>query len=294
VMAAQEFVRAALRRPAPVPRGEGHKTAPPKKRLRPPAPLPAPYLRPEARFIATCFLLLFLLGVIVFRRELHISLADAVYFTSAILSTVGFGDYHLLDESSSVKLFGALLMFSGITLVAMISSFLTHYLLSGEVARQRAERMARGYRDHVILCGLGSVGFEMAEELLLRRVPVVVVDATPGDEFFNALAARIPVLVGDATRPEVLLRAGLDHARALVAATSDDPVNLEIGLTAQSVVEERRPRRPVRLVLRCFDPDLAERIHAVSDAYTLLSATSIAAPIFVAHAVAPHALAARA
>jgi hypothetical protein len=252
------------------------------------------YLRPEARFMAACFLALFLLGVIIFQREMEMPLADAIYFTSTIMSTVGFGDYDLRAEPAAVKLFGALLMFSGITLIAMLSSFLTHFLLSGSVARQRAERTARSFRDHVIVCGLGSVGFEIAEELRLRRVPVVVVDATPGDEYFNALAARIPVLVGDATRPEVLLRAGLDHARALIAATSDDPINLEIGLTAQSVVEERRPGKPVRLVLRCFDPDLAERIHAVSDAYTLLSATTIAAPIFVAHAVAAHALAARA
>jgi len=34
-------------------------------------------------------------------------------------------------------------------------------------------------------------------------------------------------------------------------------------------------------VLRCFDPELARRIHAVSDDYTLLSEATIAAPFFV-------------
>ena len=57
--------------------------------------------------------------------------------------------------------------------------------------------------------------------------------------------------------------------------------NLEIGLMAQGTVEGRRPDRPLRLVLRCFDPELARRIHAVSDDYTLLSEAMIAAPFFV-------------
>jgi hypothetical protein len=56
-------------------------------------------------------------------------------------------------------------------------------------------------------------------------------------------------------------------------------------LVAQTLAEERRPpHRPLRLVLRCFDPDLANRVHAVSDVYTLLSSAQIAAPLFVAAA----------
>jgi voltage-gated potassium channel Kch len=97
----------------------------------------------------------------------------------------------------------------------------------------------------------------------------------------------LPLLIGDATRPDLLVRAGIDRARALIAAASEDAVNLEIGLTAQSVAEQRRPDNPIRLVLRCFDPDLARRIHAVSSAYILLSSAEVAAPIFVEQALQP-------
>ena len=75
-------------------------------------------------------------------------------------------------------------------------------------------------------------------------------------------------------------------ARALVACTSNDALNLEIGLTAQSVAEASRDGRPLRLVLRCFDTDIAHRIHAVSDNYTLLSEAKIAAEVFVKRALA--------
>jgi voltage-gated potassium channel Kch len=94
------------------------------------------------------------------------------------------------------------------------------------------------------------------------------------------------VIVGDATRPVILHRAGIERARALIACTSNDALNLEIGLTAQSVAESSRNGAPLRLVLRCFDADLARRIHAVSGNYTLLSEATIAADVFVAWALA--------
>jgi hypothetical protein len=52
------------------------------------------------------------------------------------------------------------------------------------------------------------------------------------------------------------------------------------------LAEAHRAGRPLRLVLRCFDADLARRIHAVSDNYTLLSEATIAAPAFVKQALA--------
>ena len=201
------------------------------------------------------------------------------------MTTVGFGDYDLQYDPDWIKLFGSLLMFSGISLIAVLSSFLTNFFLSGSAAQRRAERIARGYRDHVIVCGIGSVGYEVVQDLMERHARVVVVDKTPNDVYLSEVGGRAPVIIGDATHAPTLVRAGIDRARALVAATSDDAINLEMGLVAQSVVEERRPGHPPRLILRCFDPDLAARIHAISDAYTLLSAAEIAAPIFVAHAV---------
>ncbi len=292
VLAAREFTRAALDTQPLVlpPRASSDSTPRLPRRLSLDTPPQVHGTRTGGpRVIAVTLVILFLMGVAVFQHTLGLSLVDSIYFTTTIVTTVGFGDINLQYEPALVKLFGSLLMFSGITLIAVLSSFLTNFLLSGSAAKLRAERAARRYRGHVILCGLGSVGFEVAEDLLARRAKVVVVDQTPGDVHWANLSSRIPLLVGDATRPDLLFRAGIDRARALIAATSDDAINLEIGLVAQSVVEERRPDRPMRLILRCFDPDLASRIHAVSDAYTLLSSAEVAAPIFVEHAIASEA-----
>lgn len=272
VLAARQFAEAALD-PPPIPKRR-RRHLPKRNRAR----------RPQKfDFLLLLFALgmLFLSGILVFHRVLGLTTIDAAYFTTTILTTVGFGDYNLHDEKPVIKLFGIVLMFGGVLLLATLSSFLTNYILSGAAQQARAERLVRRYRNHVILCGLGSVGFAVAEALQERNIPVVVVDKTPEDDLFRSLSVRIPVLVGDAKRPDVLLKAGLSRARALVAATSSDALNLEIALMAQTLVEEQREDRPLRLVLRCFDLDLARRIHRLSQNYSLLSPAEIAAPLFV-------------
>jgi voltage-gated potassium channel len=281
VLAAPGFVHAAL---APIP---SPAAAPVTPTVAPEFPKPMA-ARGRTRgpysiigFVSASLALLFLIGVVVFRAELDLTWIDSIYFTSTILTTVGFGDIHLREQPTEVKMFGTLMMFSGVVLIALFTSVLTNFFISGAAGQAQAERTASRYHGHIVLCGLGSVGAEVAKDLLKRKEHVAIIDATPDDQLARNLSKRVPLLVGDATDPDVLLRAGLDRARAVIAAVSNDAVNLEIGFIAQSLVQERRPHRPLRIVLRCFDPELARRVHARSDAYTLLSSAEFAAPLFV-------------
>ena len=172
-------------------------------------------------------------------------------------------------------------------MIAITASLLAVFVLTGTAEKLRNELRARRLRDHVVVCGLGSVGTAVARDLSGRGIPVVVIDPVADDEMHRETNPRCPVIVGDATRPVILHRAGIERARALVACTSNDALNLEIGLTAQSVAEASRSGRPLRLVMRCFDADLARRIHAVSDNYTLVSEAKIAAEVFVRRALEP-------
>lgn len=75
-----------------------------------------------------------------------------------------------------MKLFGILLMFSGIVLVAIIASLLTNFIVSGTALQLRNEFFARRLRGHVVVCGLGQVGVAVARDLQRRGIPVVAVD----------------------------------------------------------------------------------------------------------------------
>jgi len=274
-LAADAFVEAALAVPS---------AATPSVRRA--AALPRRPVRTE--FVAVPLLLAGIYGaaIVVFRFSLGLSWIDAVYFTTTVVTTVGFGDINLQQAPIGVKLFGVALMFAGVLLIAITASLLAVFVLTGTAEKLRNEFRARRLRNHVVVCGLGSVGTAVARDLSGRGIPVVVIDPIADDERHRETNPRCPVIVGDATRPVILHRAGIERARALVACTSNDALNLEIGLTAQTVAEASRSGRPLRLVLRCFDADLARRIHAVSDNYTLVSEAKIAADVFVRRALA--------
>ncbi len=276
-LAAPAFVEAALSAPTAAGR-------PPQSDCL--APLPRRPVRLEYIAIPLLLLGIYATAIVVFHFAMGLSWIDAAYFATTVVTTVGFGDISFLESPWWLKLFGVGLMFAGVLLIAMTASLLAVFVVTGTADQLRNEFRARWLRNHVVVCGLGSVGTAVARDLYAQGIRVVIVDPHADDELHRESTPRCPVIVGDATRPVILHRAGIEHARALIACTSNDALNLEIGLTAQSVAEARREGRPLRLVLRCFDAGLARRIHAVSDNYTLLSEATIAARVFVHRALA--------
>jgi Trk K+ transport system NAD-binding subunit len=85
----------------------------------------------------------------------------------------------------------------------------------------------------------------------------------------------MPVVIGDAPNERVLRRAGVDSAIALVSATSRDIVNLETALEARAMRGE-----DLRIVLRLFDDDLAQRVNRTLGNVVSRSVSYLAAPAF--------------
>ncbi|HEX6868655.1 MAG TPA: NAD-binding protein, partial [Candidatus Limnocylindrales bacterium] len=143
-----------------------------------------------------------------------------------------------------------------------------------------------GIRDHVIVVGLGSIGYRVALGIAARGVPVVAVEVDAEGRFVSATrAAGIPVFIGDARHPQVLEELQLDAARAVVAATSDDLVNLSTALNARVL------RPDLRVVVRLYDPDFAVRVqHGFGIRFTR-SVSHLAAPAFAAAAVGSEVIA---
>jgi len=147
------------------------------------------------------------------------------------------------------------------------------------ISRRRGEKewmqvMASTCRDHVVLCGLGHLGFRVLEQLLRSGAQVVCVERRRGSRLAAAAKAMgVPVLIRDMTEDQALIDAGVMVARTIVAATNDDIANLEVAL------DSRRMNPKIRVVLRLFDQHLAAKI---SDALTLdaaFSSSSLAAPV---------------
>lgn len=95
------------------------------------------------------------------------------------------------------------------------------------------DRIAK-LKDHVILCGYGLVGREVARVFQSEGVPFVVIEL---DSNVLELAAENQCLClqGNATGDETLEEAGIERARALVAALSTDADNVYVTLTARQL-----------------------------------------------------------
>lgn len=146
--------------------------------------------------------------------------------------------------------------------------------------------MAESLSDHVILVGLGRVGYRTYLTLHRLGIPVVVIDFDDKAEFLSEVRRDgAPILIGDARREALLDEAGIARARAVVVATNNDLVNLEVALDA------RQKRPDIRVVMRMFDQNMADKVHAGFDIRAVLSTAALAAPTFAAAAVVGNVIA---
>ena len=159
-------------------------------------------------------------------------LLDAVYQAVTTLTTVGFREVHPL--SSAGKIFTIVLILFGVGTALYALGVLIQTLVEGDLrgvfGRKRMDRKIADLHDHVIVCGWGRVGRAIAKEIG-DAAPIVVLDRD---------AARLADsphlwLAGDVTDDAVLLGAGLQRARALVAALDTDAGNLFVTLSARAL-----------------------------------------------------------
>jgi CPA2 family monovalent cation:H+ antiporter-2 len=103
-----------------------------------------------------------------------------------------------------------------------------------------------GAEQHVIICGYGRSGQNLAWFLEREGVGFIALDLDP-QRVREAAAAGESVVFGDAARREVLIAAGLLRANALVVSYADTTSALRI----LSLVQELRPGLPV--IVRTLD-----------------------------------------
>lgn len=140
--------------------------------------------------------------------------------------------------------------------------------------------LASTFRDHVIVVGLGRVGYRVVLQLLDAGYEVVVIDNAWAGEFVpTALQLSVPVVHGDGRDPHTLRQAGLSRARGLITAINDDLKNIEIALTA------RRLRTGLPTVLRIYSRALDVNLERSFGRNSAFSSSALAAPTFAAAAV---------
>ncbi len=135
------------------------------------------------------------------------------------------------------------------------------------------------YDNHIVVCGVGKVGYRIINELRKMDVMVIGIEKNYNKQFVEELLLqKIPIILGNVRNKSILEKANVAKARTVICATDDDLTNIDCAFTARNLNPD------VKLVLRIFDDNLAEKISEQFDFPTVSTASSYA-PIFAAKAV---------
>ena len=232
--------------------------------------------------LVVMFVLLFggALAFMWLEEEKHHSLSRGLYFTWSLI----FGEPPEAFPSHPV-LQTLFFLVPIVGLIVVIEGILEFAFILRD--RRRSERswcqtMAQSMSNHIVLIGMGRLGFRTF--LLLRKLgeAVVVIERDESNQFLEEVRRDgSPLFLCDARREAILEDVNIARARSIVLATDDDLANLEIALDA------RHFNPDIRVVLRMFDQNMADKIRHGFDIHIAMSQAAISAPMFAMSAIEP-------
>jgi voltage-gated potassium channel len=187
--------------------------------------------------------------------EPQYSLFDALYMTVTTLTTVGYGETHPLHTQGRV--FTIFLLLGGVITFIFTMTEILRGIVGGELhtllGRRRMEQTLAAMKQHVIVVGYGRIGRSVCQELVRHETPFVLIERN--EEIIRDFAMGHGVaLPGDATSDDVLRKAGIDRARALITVAASDADNLYITMSARLLNEK------LFIVARVEQPEAEQKL----------------------------------
>jgi voltage-gated potassium channel len=181
------------------------------------------------------------------------SLTDAFYFTIVTASTVGYGD--VTPQSAEARLFGMSVVVLGVASFTVALGSLLAPAIEARLSQAlgtMTDAEIELIENHVVVLGYGDLTEPLVEELS-SAVEFVVI--TPDSEVATRLRARdVHVVVGDPSDEDPQEQAGVERARAVVAATNDDAQD------ALAILTARQFQPGVRIVAAATDRENTEKL----------------------------------
>jgi len=151
--------------------------------------------------------------------------------------SVGYGEVHPIDTpylhalTMATMVFGctAMIVLTG-ALVQVFTIFELRRLLGADRVQTQIDKLD----DHVVICGFGRIGVQLAKELHSANKGFVILERSP-DKIAEAQTLGYLCLAGDATEESALRAVGIGRARVLATVLPDDAVNVFITLSARNL-----------------------------------------------------------
>jgi len=194
------------------------------------------------RVIIACILLIsiILIGMIGFVLIEHLSLFEAWYMTINAISTSGFGEIKQLSYSG--KFFTTILILASFGVVGYVITSVAQYAIEGNFQKYfknlRVNQKIQKLKDHVIICGYGRNGRQVAKELSQSGIDFVLIESSEAQIEKMVEESDFLFIHGDAIKDSVLLSAGIKQAKALITVLPSDADNLFVVLTSREMNPE--------------------------------------------------------
>lgn len=190
----------------------------------------------KIKFILYAFSLLLIIGTVGYMILLDVDIVDALYMTVITVSTVGFGEVGTTSNSSEI--FSVIMIFLGVGIVGYAFTTLVAMFVEGKVSDlwkgSKMDRKISGLNDHYIICGSGELAEVIIKKFIDENLDFVVI-TDKREDLDDYSHHNILVVEGQSTEESVLLHAGIEKAKGLVATMETEVDNIVTVLTARNL-----------------------------------------------------------
>jgi voltage-gated potassium channel Kch len=237
------------------------------------------YVRPVL-WVSLCLLLMISTATLTYVSiNPKVSIVDSLYFSVGMITGAG-GKEEVAEKSpDAIKVFTAISMIAGAGVIGICYALLNDFIL-GSRFKQFLDAAKVPTRHHYIVCGLGSIGMAIVQELQGQGHEVVVIESDPNNRFLHsARSLGVPIIAADARVEASLKAANITKAESIIVVTSSDIGNLEVALTAKAIAPK------IRVILRTQDAQFGQSVQEVFDFDVVLCPSDLATYSFAAAAL---------
>jgi voltage-gated potassium channel len=194
--------------------------------------------KPENKLKVVLLMIIFVIagGTIGYMLITGSSFLDSLYMTIISITTVGYRE--VFRATPGLEIFTMVLILSGVATIFYGLTVVMQMVVEGQIlsilGRRRMEKDVRKLKNHYILAGFGRVGQVVYEEFIKTRKQFVVIENHP--DIIQTLQNKgILYVEGNSTEDEILQKAGIDRATAIVSTISSEADNVYLALSARQL-----------------------------------------------------------
>lgn len=224
---------------------------------------------PESKRIRTLIIIftsIIIIGSVGYKIIEGYSFLDSLFFTIISITTVGYQTIGSLSDAG--KIFTILLLISSFVIIAFIVDNFSKSLINGDFRRiiklRKIKRIMKNIKNHIIVCGYGSVGSHAVNELNNYGKKIVVIEQSDNIDEIDIKEKNVILIKGDATKEETLMEAKIDKAEAIISTLNNDADNLLVVITAKDL----NPK--IKIISKAIDDTTDHKLKRVGADYVIL------------------------